>query len=70
MEPPRVTVAQVRRVLSTLRARWSSVESGEGSAKCLCAPVPLDAERSIDPEQFALEFLLAQHSKKSARDGV
>ena len=60
-------MAQVRRVLSVLRTRWSAVETGEGTARHLCAPVPIDATRSVDPEAFALEFLLAQHSKKSAR---
>jgi hypothetical protein len=64
--PVEISVAQVRRVLAILRARWSAMLRGEGTADGLRMPVALDGGRVVNPEDFALRFLLCQHGKKCA----
>jgi hypothetical protein len=64
--PLDISVAQVRRVLAVLRARWSAMERCEGTADGLRMPVALEGGRVINPEDFALRFLLCQHGKKCA----
>jgi hypothetical protein len=59
--PPGLSVAEVRKALAMLRRRWDAVSSG-GPAE-LFAALDLGA-RQLPAEQFALRFILGQHSKR------